>query len=241
MEIAPIRTRALEPPQDDLKAVLDESLTGLRERDIVMITSKVVAIDQGRCVKQEGADRDALTRAESDQVVEVEHPPYRFLLAVKHGTIFAYAGIDDSNSQEYYVLPPERPFAAAEEVGRHLRERHGVKEFGVVITDSHLTPLRRGVTGTSVGFWGIEPLRDYRGTPDIFGHLLEHTQTNIPDSLASICSMVMGEGDEQTPVAVVSNPGNVDFTDRPTGPRDIEIPLEEDLFAPFLRKFGEKS
>lgn len=237
MKIIPVKTRPVLPPQDDLKAVLDESLSGLRERDIVMLSSKVVAIDQGRCVKESEADRETLTRDESAHVIEIDQPPYRFLLAIKHGAIFAYAGIDDSNSGEYYILSPQKPFAAAEEIGRHLKKTHDLKELGIIVTDSHLTPLRRGVTGTSIGFWGFGGLRDYRGQPDVFGRPLKHTQVNVPDSLAAVSSLVMGEGNEQTPVAVVSGAEDIEFSDRSLEASVIEIPLDDDLFAPILRPF----
>ncbi len=38
--------------------------------------------------------------------------------------------------------------------------------------DSHIIPLRHGTLGISIGFYGMEPLYDYRGKPDIFGRLL---------------------------------------------------------------------
>jgi len=48
MQWIPIKTRTLFPPQDDLFAVFDESLVDVQEGDIVLVTSKVLAIYQGR-------------------------------------------------------------------------------------------------------------------------------------------------------------------------------------------------
>jgi hypothetical protein len=49
MQVIPIKTRVLTPPQDDLFAVLDEYLTDVQEGDIIAISSKVVALHEGRC------------------------------------------------------------------------------------------------------------------------------------------------------------------------------------------------
>lgn len=48
--LVPVKTRALLPPQDDLWDALDPALPRLQDGDVVAITSKVVAIHQGRCV-----------------------------------------------------------------------------------------------------------------------------------------------------------------------------------------------
>lgn len=48
--LIPIKTRALVPPRDDLWDAFDPALPPLQDGDVVAITSKVVAIHQGRCV-----------------------------------------------------------------------------------------------------------------------------------------------------------------------------------------------
>jgi len=52
--------------------------------------------------------------------------------------------IDESNSEtDQYILYPENPFVSAENLWQGLRKHWGVEKFGVILTDSHTTPLRR--------------------------------------------------------------------------------------------------
>lgn len=51
MKFIPVKTRRVLPPKDDIYPILDDFLPKLREGDIIFITSKILAIHQGRCVK----------------------------------------------------------------------------------------------------------------------------------------------------------------------------------------------
>ena len=96
MEYIPIKTRVMQPPQDDLYNVLDEYLTEVKEGDVVLVTSKVVAIHQGQCVPMEGTDKVELIKQEADYLIDA---PYReYPLTLKYHTMLASAGIDASNS-----------------------------------------------------------------------------------------------------------------------------------------------
>ncbi|KKU82699.1 MAG: hypothetical protein UY09_C0007G0007 [Parcubacteria group bacterium GW2011_GWA2_47_8] len=257
MQVTPIKTRPLLPPHDDLFAVIDEALVALsaaddlRDRDVLVVTSKVVAIHQGRCVKTDAVlDKNELTEREADYVVPGENK-YGFRITIKDNTLIASAGIDESNGNGYYVLWPEKPHEAAREIWEHVRamarEVRGekrqraqpIKNLGVVITDSHVTPLRRGVSGVAIGFFGIKPLRDYRGKPDIFGRKLEVSQTNLVDSIAAAAVLVMGEAAEQTPLAIVRGIDDLVFTDEDTC-NELLIDPREDVYHELLKVFVPK-
>ena len=77
----------------------------------------------------------------------------------------------------------------------------GWKNFGVLITDSHTTPLRRGVTGIALSYWGFSGVQNKVGTPDLFGRTLKMTHVNLADAFAAAAVLVMGESNESTPVA----------------------------------------
>lgn len=232
-----VKTRPLHPPQDDLWDALDPALPALREGDVIAITSKVVAIHQGRCVAVADAqDKEQLIEAEADAWIPKASSKYGITLAIKGGTLIASAGIDASNAQDHYVLWPSDPHRAALEIGRRLKERHGVSKLGVILTDSQCIPLRRGVIGISIGFYGFEPLRDYRGEPDIFGRPLDVTLANRPDALAAAAVGLMGEGAECIPAIVIRDWPGLVFNDEPGGD-DFFIAPEEDLFAPLLEPF----
>ena len=69
MLVKAIKTRPLLPPQDDLLSVLQKSFLKFepKEKSIIVITSKVISIWEGRCIKiSEVKDKDELVRQEAD-------------------------------------------------------------------------------------------------------------------------------------------------------------------------------
>ena len=97
MKFIPIKTRAILPPEDDIYTVLDESLPLLREGDILFITSKVLAIHQGRCVKiKPGVHKECLIRREADRYAHSHLKTWKNLyLTIKDHTLIANARIDE--------------------------------------------------------------------------------------------------------------------------------------------------
>lgn len=235
-QLIPVLTRPLLPPKDDLFSVMLGALPSLAERDIVVVTSKVVAIAQGRAIPIEGTDKDQLIADEAEAILPKASSKYGLTLSIKENTLIASSGIDESNSNGFYTLWPTLPSSWAREAWSILRNASGVKELGVIVTDSHCTPLRWGVTGISIGFFGFKPLTDYRGRPDIFGRPLHYTQGNIADAISAAAVGIMGEADECTPIVVVRDWPRVDFVDYSTD-EGFHISPEEDLFAPLLKQF----
>jgi dihydrofolate synthase / folylpolyglutamate synthase len=238
-----VKTRPMLPPQDDLYAVLNESLPALRDGDVVVITSKIVAIHQGRCVPMSSVrDKEDLVEAEADAWIPKASSRYGITLAIKGATLIASAGIDASNSNDHYILWPSAPSEAAAEIGRYLKQRHGVRNLGVILSDSHCTPMRRGTTGITIGFYGFDALLDYRGTPDIFGRPLAVTLSNRADAMAAAAVGLMGEGSECIPVVIVRNWPDLVFSDAAgdaPGQPGFFIPPDEDIFAPLLQGFQQ--
>jgi F420-0:gamma-glutamyl ligase len=119
---------------------------------------------------------------------------------------------------------------------------HGITNLGIILTDSHCTPLRRGTTGISIGFYGFQALLDYRGRPNIFGRPLVVTLANRADAMAAAAVGLMGEGAECVPAAIVRGWPDSVFNDTP-GQDGFVIPGEEDIFAPLpegFLKFGRR-
>jgi F420-0:gamma-glutamyl ligase len=163
--------------------------------DVLAITSKVVAIHQGRCVPVARVrDKEELIAAEADPWIPRASSRYGISLAIKGGTLIASAGIDATNANEHFVLWPTAPSETAAAIGRRIKQNYGISDLGVILTDSHCTPLRRGTTGISIGFYGFEALLDYRGRPDIFGRPLTVTLANRADAMAAAPVGLMGEG-----------------------------------------------
>ncbi len=126
---------------------------------------------------------------------------------------------------------------SANAIREHLCKKFDLKEVGVIITDSRATPLRWGVTGTVLAHSGFVAIKDYVGQNDLFGRQFAFEKLHVADSLAASAALVMGEGSEQTPLAVVTDVPFVDFQSRNPTQEELDsliIAKEDDLYAPFL-------
>lgn len=211
MHYIPVKTRIMQPPKDDLFAVLDESLNGVEEGDLIAISSKIIAIHEGRCVPMDGTDKKSLIEQEADLLIPRDYWPSP--LTVTHGAFIGTAGIDESNADSHYILLPEDPFKSAQEVHAYLKKRFGIQNVGVLITDSHSIPLRRGATGISIGYFGFAPTINHVGEEDLFGRELKIEVTNLADGLAAGANVVMGETNESQPIVIIRGTPDIIFTE----------------------------
>jgi putative folate metabolism gamma-glutamate ligase len=238
MHVKVIKTRLISPNELSLKDLLDESIESLEENSVVVITSKVVALCEGSVEPIEGIDRESLIIRESDLYLPKENSKYGHHFSIKYNTLIASAGIDESNGDGYYVLWPRSPWDTANNIRQYLKDKFDVKNIGIIISDSTSQILRQGTIGISIAHSGFAPLHSYINEPDLFGRTIQHIRANIANGLAAAGVVAMGEGAEQTPIAVLTDIPFVEFEDsEPTVEEitELNIALEDDLFAPFLQ------
>lgn len=234
MLVTSYRLRTLIPPQDSLKDAIRESTFTLKEGDIVAISSKVVSIAEGRCLPVASMDKESLVMDEADWYLKPKVSRWRRMFTIAHGALIGSSGIDESNASGHYVLFPEDPFRSARDLRAWCMEEYGIAKLAIIITDSTSVPLRRGAIGFALAWDGIDPMRDYRGTKDLFGRTIEIEMANLIDSLAAAAVFEMGEGSEQTPIAVIRDAKNVSFENRPEDSDQLIVTPEDDLFAPLI-------
>jgi dihydrofolate synthase / folylpolyglutamate synthase len=211
----------------------------IQEKSVLAITSKILSLSQNRVIPINAVpDKHSLIQEEADYYLEGDYvKQYGVCLTIKNGILIPTAGIDESNANAHYILYPIQIEAAISDIWHALRAHYQIQDLGILLTDSHTTPLRRGVTGIALGWCGFKPLYNYIGTPDIHGRLLAVTQLNLVDSLASAAVCVMGEGNEQTPLVLITEIDKLVFQNAPPTDAELQsvvIPLEEDLYAPLL-------
>ena len=224
---------------DSLFEILDKYLPKkLEDKSIIAITSKIVAICEGRVEKiKSDKQRDELAKKEADYYLPREFNQYGFMLTINRGIMVASAGIDASNGNGYYVFWPKNPQISANKIREYLVKKHKISNLGIIITDSKLTPLRWGVTGVAVAHCGFVALKNYIGEPDIFGRIMQTEKANVMDSLATAAVIEMGEGNEQKPLAVITDIDFVEFLKRnPTKKEldDLKIAIGDDVFSSML-------
>ncbi len=236
MIVTPYKTKAVTAG-DSLEKILTSSLPKLAERTIVLITSKIVSICERNLIKiDRGVNKAELIRRESEYYIEDEKlTRWGLTLTIKRNLLIANAGVDESNGNGNFVLWPKNVQKTTNTIWHHLRKKHNLKELGVIITDSRLSPLRWGTLGVGLSWCGFTALNDYIGTQDIFGRICKLTKSSILDGLAVAAVLTMGEGNEQTPLALVTQVPFVRFMDRPPSKqelKDMQISKEDDIYSP---------
>lgn len=226
---------------DDLAEFVLESVPReqVREGMVLAVTSKIASLAERRVVpKNQVASKVELVKLEADAFLGVIG--HGVTLTIARGIFIPSAGIDESNAQgDYYILFPEDPFATAKKLWERLRQAWGVRDLGVILTDSHTTPLRRGVTGIGLSFWGFEPTEKLIGKPDLFGRPFQMTYVNRVDGLSAAAVLAMGEGTAPKPLALIDG-AEVEFTveDRRA---DLVMPSESDLYHPIYKHLLERA
>jgi coenzyme F420-0:L-glutamate ligase/coenzyme F420-1:gamma-L-glutamate ligase len=213
----PIRTPRKSAPFN-LGELVDASVgSELLDGDILVVSSKFIAVSEGRVVELRTvvpSNRAAsvskrlnispelceLVIRESDDVIGGVSG---FMLTLKEGLLTPNAGIDKSNIEHgKVVLYPRNPLESAAALVEEMRFRRGV-EIGVVVSDSRLMPTRKGTVGVALAAAGMDAVVDLRGKPDLFGNVLKVTSQAVADDLCSGAQVVMGEANESVPIVLV--------------------------------------
>lgn len=237
MNVTPIHTPIVSAGSTPLVELLDKTLLHFAENSILVITSKVVSLCEGRVVNPGETTRDELIARESQYYLPPTYSRYGHHFTITGNTLIASAGIDESNAGGSMVLWPRDAQATANEIRRYLEQRFGVVYAGVLIVDSTSQPMRRGSFGISLAHSGFKELHDYRGQPDLFGKPMKVSVANVSSGLAAAAVVTMGEGDESTPLAVIADVPFVTFTGADPSIaelQELQMTMQEDLFAPFF-------
>lgn len=230
MIIKPVKTRIFREG-GDLFAFITDYFKKIPERAIIVVTSKIAALAEKRTAGAENVQtKEKLIRAESEFAIQTKY----VWLTIKDGMIMASAGIDESNANGKLILLPKDSFNAARFLRKKLQQKYGVKNLGVLITDSRTIPLRAGVMGVALGYAGFRGVKDYRGAPDIFGRKFKFSRVNVADCLAAAAVLVMGEGNEQQPLALIEKT-SVKFCDK-IHRRELRIDIQDDMYRPLFAK-----
>ncbi len=228
MIVQPIKTRIFKE-KENLLAFVVEHIKKPAEGSVVVVTSKIVALAEGRTVTpKDVAAKARLIGQESDVAIETKY----VWLTLKDGMLMASAGIDESNANGKLILLPKDSYLSAKKLRKQLRQKWGLKDLGVLVTDSRTMPLRAGVTGVALGYAGFRGIRDYRGQPDIFDRTFKFSRTDVADSLAAAAVLEMGEGSERFPLAIIEK-ARIDFCSIVDG-KELCIDLKDDMYAPLF-------
>jgi coenzyme F420-0:L-glutamate ligase/coenzyme F420-1:gamma-L-glutamate ligase len=221
IQITPIRVSDHIRPDNDLGVVILEAIADsqieIQNGDILVVTHKIVSKAEGRVIDltrirpspkairmAKEHDKDPrvmeLILKESIQILRAKNGI--IISETKHGFVCANAGVDQSNVEgDMAVLLPAAPDESASRIQDAVMEKTG-KEIAVIITDTFGRTFRNGQTNVAIGIAGINPIKSYIGTYDMYGRKLRVTEIAVADEIASAAELVMGKA-EGTPVAIV--------------------------------------
>ncbi len=228
MKVTPIQTRIFEEGED-IVCFVEEHISRLGERSVLIVTSKIIALAENRTADVK--DKERVIREESDLALKTKH----VWLSIKNGDVLANAGVDESNAKGKLILLPKDSFKAAALLRKELCKLYKIRNLGIVISDSRVAPLRSGVTGIALGYAGFKGLRDYRGKPDLFGRKMKYATTNVADSLATAGTLVMGEGRERQPLAIIED-APVVFSNM-VSRGETRVSIVDDMYQPLFARF----
>lgn len=81
-------------------------------------------------------------------------------------------------------------------------------------------------------------MENYIGKKDVFGRKLKMTIANVADAVATAAVLAMGEGREQTPLAVIEDIPRVRFCESNPTKKELSSfsvnKREDDLWSPLL-------
>lgn len=237
MIVTPIQTAIVTPQSCTLHKLLDRHLPDVPEQSVVVITSKIVSLCEGS-VAPADADRADLIKQQASLYIEPSESTYGKFFTITNNTLVANAGIDSSNAANTQVLWPKDAIKTANEVREYLTQKHSLQQLGVVITDSTSHPFRLGATGIALGFSGFIPLKTYENTTDLFGRKFVYDIADIAGGLAATGVLAMGEGAEQTPIALIQDVPFVDFVQRPPSSDELKtlnLTIDDDFYELFFK------
>jgi len=171
--------------KNPLKEIFKIAKKKLKNKDILVITSKVIALEQGGVVKlkevpvNQKAKKLAKKYGVSPQFAElVIKESDKILggvkgaiLTFKNGVLMANAGIDASNAPKNCVVKlPDNLEKIADQIRAYLfssqrQSASGLRlsALGIVISDSVCLPLRKGTHHFALAISGFSGIIDERG------------------------------------------------------------------------------
>ena len=201
-----------------VNSIRDEGLT-LEDDDIIAVSQKIISkadgltFDLSTITPSQRAKQIAKRSRKDPRLVELILKDSSRVLRVgkkmlvvarKDGFICLNAGVDKSNvdGRHFYTRLPINADESAHKLRTELEQLTG-KKLAVIIGDTYSRPLRLGQVEFAIGVSGLDPIDDYRGRRDLFGYELKFKYVALADEIAAAAELVMGQGSEGVPVAIV--------------------------------------
>lgn len=238
---------------DDLPKLIVETARKenmpINNGDILVVAQKVVSKANGRVTQlktvkpSDRAKEVAKVTLKDPRFVEwvlkeakkiVKASQEILIVENQRGLICINSGIDKSNvpGEDSYALLPEDSDESARKIRAEIMRLTG-QRVAVIICDTYSRPFRKGQVEFAIGLAGVNPFKDYRGQRDLYDYVLKVKNVALADEIASAAELIMGQGDEGIPVAIVKNVKRAELSGTFSA-ESLNISREEDLFRETL-------
>ena len=237
MNITAIKTHKITRKDTNFLHILDKYVKDFPDKSVLVIASKVISITQGRIVQVTAEEKNDLIKKEADYYLPPEENAYNLFVTMKNNMLNYSAGMDESNVEDGVALWPKDIQKEVNSIREYLVERFAIKHAGVIVTDMAAIPLQRGIIAGPIAYSGFNPLRDLTWTSDLFGRPFQHAMQGVLQGLAAGAGVVMGEGANQTPLAVIEDIPFVEFQTRNPTQEELDglsVTPEQDLYGSLL-------
>jgi coenzyme F420-0:L-glutamate ligase/coenzyme F420-1:gamma-L-glutamate ligase len=221
LQVIPIKVSRNVMPKDDLGeiilAAIKQDDLEILDGDILVVAHKIVSKAEGRIIilasikpspkavkmaKEHSKDPRIMELILKESVKILRAKKGIVISETKQGLICANAGVDQSNVEgDAALLLPVDPDKSANRLRDSIGKKTG-KEVAVIITDTFGRPFREGQTNVAIGIAGINPIKSYIGSRDMYGRKLKVSEIAIADEIASAAELVMGKS-EGVPAAII--------------------------------------
>ena len=221
----------------------------IEDGDIILVSQKVVSKAEGRLasladVKPSERAREIADKTSKDaRFVElvlrdtakvVKAVPGFLVVEDNRGWMCLNAGVDKSNVSPLngvkVSLLPVDPDASARAIHRGIVGLTG-RRVAVVVCDTYSRPFRRGQAEFAIGVSGVKVFKDYRGKKDLFGYVLQVKNVAVVDELACAAELLMGQGNEAVPVAIVKGLKRAELCEESESSiKELQLAEGEDFF-----------
>ncbi|HUK26821.1 MAG TPA: coenzyme F420-0:L-glutamate ligase [Candidatus Acidoferrales bacterium] len=227
-------------------SIQDEGLV-LEDNDVVVISQKIISKADGLTIdlstvkpsqrakqisKRSGKDARLveLILKDSSKVLRVDKQ--MLVVMRKDGFVCLNAGVDKSNvnGRQFYTILPLDSDASATKIRIELERLTG-KRLSVIVGDTYSRPQRVGQTEYAIGVSGLNPIEDYRGRGDLFGYELKFKYVALADEIAAAAELVMGQGSEGVPVAIVRGLTRIERSERAGLSKRLLLQKQRDIFS----------
>jgi coenzyme F420-0:L-glutamate ligase/coenzyme F420-1:gamma-L-glutamate ligase len=243
----------VKPGDDVAEAIFEASVrekVDLFDGDAIVVSQKIVSKADGLLVdissitpRSRARSLSKTTRKDArlvelilkDSAEVLRADSQALVVRRRDGMVCLNAGVDKSNvkGRLVYARLPTDADSSAHKIRTKL-ERLSGKRLGVIVADTYSRPLRVGQVEFAIGVSGMEPIVDYRGLEDLFGYQLRYKFVGLADEVAAAAELVMGQGTERTPVAVIRGLVRLKRTERPGLSKRLMLGKRMDLFRKIM-------